>query len=312
MPSSQNNQLRSTAGLIPRVYGLPKIHKSDRPLRTIVSFINSLTYNLSKHFASLLSPLVGHSPSVVKDSGDLTSFVSSVVLASDKVLVSFDVVLLFTKIPTKLAIDVAHHRLEKDDRTTLTIENIIVLLDLCLKAIYLMYRGCYYQQIFGTAMGPTVSVTVASLVMEEIEEQALSTFDPPPRFWKRYVDDALTALPVEQIWNFHDHLNNINSNMQFKLETESDNILPYLDILLHHCDDGGTSTSVYRKLTHTNKYLDFSSHHPLQHKISVIKTLFTRACNLLSSLVEQKREDQDGIMNRESGILSIIYKCLMT
>ena len=37
--------------------------------------------------------------------------------------------------------------------------------------------------------------------------------------------------------------------------------------------------------------LYFSSHHPLQHKISVINTLFTRACNLLSSLVEQKREE---------------------
>ena len=110
------------------------------------------------------------------------NFVSSVVLASDEVLVSFDVVSLF---PTKLAIDVAHRRLEKDetlsDRTTLTVDNIIVLLDLCLKATYLMYRGCYYQQIIGTAMGSPVSVTVANLVMEEIEERALSTFDPPPR-----------------------------------------------------------------------------------------------------------------------------------
>ena len=101
-------------------------------------------------------------------------------------MVSFDVVSLFTKIPTKLAIDVAHRRQEKDetlsDRTTLTVDNIIVLLDLCLKATYLMYRGCCYQQIFGTAMGSPVSVTVANLVMELIEERALSTFDPPPRF----------------------------------------------------------------------------------------------------------------------------------
>ena len=59
------------------------------------------------------------------------------------------------------------------------------------------------------------------------------------------MDDALTALLVEQIQNFYDHLNSINSNIQFTLETESDDILPYLAVLLHHCDDGGISTSVY-------------------------------------------------------------------
>ena len=157
-------------------------------------------------------------------------------LASDEVLASFDVVSLFTKVPTELAIDVARRHPEEDetlsDRTNLTVNNIIVLLDLCLKATYLMYRGCYYQQIFGTAMGSPVSVTVANLVMEAIEERALSTFDPPPRVWKRYVDDAVTAFPVEEIQNFHDHLtNSINSNIQFTLETELDNILAYLDVL---------------------------------------------------------------------------------
>ena len=103
--------------------------------------------------------------------------------------------------------------------------------------------------------------------------------------------DILTALPVEQIKNFHDHLNNINSNIHFTLETESDNILSYLNFFLHRCDDGRISTSLYRKPTHTNKYLDLLSHHPLQHKTSMIKALFTRASTLSSSLVEQKREE---------------------
>ena len=295
LPKHLYNQLRSTAGLTPRLYGLPKIHKNGTPLRPIVSFINSPTYNLSKHLASLLSPLVGHSSSAVKNSCDLASFVSSVVLSDDEVLVSFDVVSLFTKIPTELAVDVARRRLEEDetlpDRTTLTVDNIIALLDLCLKATYLVYRGRYYQQIFGTVMGSPVSVTVANLVMEKIQEQALSTYDPPPRFWKRYVDDALTALPVRHIQDFHNHINNINPHIKFTIEIESNNALPYLDVLLHHCDDSEISTSVYRKPTHTNKYLDFTSHHPLEQKISVIKSLFTRARTLSSSLVEQKREE---------------------
>uniref|UniRef100_A0A674PCU4 Uncharacterized protein n=1 Tax=Takifugu rubripes TaxID=31033 RepID=A0A674PCU4_TAKRU len=42
---------------IPCIYGLPKIHKPGTPLRPIVSSINSVTYNISKYLASILSPM---------------------------------------------------------------------------------------------------------------------------------------------------------------------------------------------------------------------------------------------------------------
>ena len=38
--------LRSNKGVMPRFYGLPKIHKGNLPLRPIVSFVNSPTDNL--------------------------------------------------------------------------------------------------------------------------------------------------------------------------------------------------------------------------------------------------------------------------
>jgi hypothetical protein len=39
---------------IPRIYGLPKIHKNDVPLRPIVSTRNSVTYNLAKYLTKKL------------------------------------------------------------------------------------------------------------------------------------------------------------------------------------------------------------------------------------------------------------------
>ena len=45
-------RIRSTGSLPPMLYGLPKIHKVDVPLRPIVSGIKSPSYSLSKHIAS--------------------------------------------------------------------------------------------------------------------------------------------------------------------------------------------------------------------------------------------------------------------
>ena len=51
----------------------------------------------------------------------------------------------------------------------------IQLLDFCLSATYLTYKGHCYQEIFDTAMRFSVSVTVANLIMEDVEEPFLPT-----------------------------------------------------------------------------------------------------------------------------------------
>lgn len=117
-------------------------------------------------------------------------------------------------------------------------------------------------------MGSPVSVTVANLVMEDVEQQALSSFQSTgPLFWKRYVDDTCTAIHLDVIDMFHQHINNIEPSIQFTCEIEQDNQLPFLDILLTKHNET-ISTSVYRKKSHTDQYLQFSSHHPLSHSLS--------------------------------------------
>ena len=89
-------------------------------------------------------------------------------LQPGKILVSFDVVSLFTRIPISLALKVARERLEEDDglsdHTPLSVDNIISSLNLCLNATFIKFRGVVYQQVFGTAMGSPVSVVMANLV----------------------------------------------------------------------------------------------------------------------------------------------------
>jgi len=70
-------------------------------------------------------------------------------------------------------------------------------------------------------MGLPVTVTVADLVMEDVEERTLSTCTHKPLFWKRYVDDTLSALSFDQIRAFHHHLNSIKPLVQFTIEEVS-------------------------------------------------------------------------------------------
>ena len=107
---------------------------------------------------------------------------------------SFDVVSLFTNVPIDLALSVVEKRLDDvdvSDRTLLSKEVLVSLLRLCLSSTTFYYNGTVYQQIFGTAMGSPVSVVVANIVMEHIEDLALSTSLVPTVFWKRYMDDIL-------------------------------------------------------------------------------------------------------------------------
>ena len=54
-------------------------------------------------------------------------------------------------------------------------EDIMDLLNLCLTSTYFQYNGKHYKQLHGTAMGSPVSVVVAEIVMQHVEERALAT-----------------------------------------------------------------------------------------------------------------------------------------
>ena len=52
--------------------------------------------------------------------------------------------------------------------------------------------------------------------------------------------------------------------------------------LLHREADGSFSTNVYRKPTHTGRYLPYTSHHPTTQKLSIARTLYSRADNIIN------------------------------
>ena len=175
-----------------RIYSLPKIHKTNVPLRSIVSFVGSATYHLSKCLRCILSPLVGKTNFTTKNSTEFVGSIKDFRISGSQKQVSFDVVSLFTTMPLDLAKQIVFDRLSSDshleDRTTLSVPKIMEALDICFSLTPFTFQQTIYQQIFGTPMGSSLSPIIANMVMEKPEERANNSFHSPPCIWFRYVD----------------------------------------------------------------------------------------------------------------------------
>ena len=127
-------------------------------------------------------------------------------------------------------------------------------------------------------MGSPVSVVVAEIVMQNIEEQAPASYKRTIPLWLRYVDDTFTTLHKDEIDDFHEHLNRQNAHIQFNKEIEDNGKIRFLDCLVIR-DNNRLQTTVYRKPTHTDSLLDESSYNPTctSHKVTTIWTVTRRS-----------------------------------
>jgi hypothetical protein len=98
-------QLRPQGSRPPRLYGVPKVHKPDVPLRPTVSTNSSPNYRLAKHLAGLLNTHTCDSPHHVRNSTKFVNILKSLRVNPHDIMVSFDVVSLFTKVPIKDTMD---------------------------------------------------------------------------------------------------------------------------------------------------------------------------------------------------------------
>ena len=74
----------------------------------------------------------------------------------------------------------------------------------------------------------------------------------------------------------HTHLNSQRNSIEFTMEVENEGTLPFLDVLVKRCGQQLTTT-VHRKPTHTDRYLNYGSNHHPRIKSGIVKCLAHRA-----------------------------------
>ena len=211
-------------------------------------------------------------------------------------LVSFDVVSLFTKVPVAEAVDVVCQKLSDDEtlfeRTELSVDSIRRLMLACLECRYFIFQGEYYEQVEGAPMGLSLSVVLANAFMESLEDRIMSLAPLKPSYWRRYVDDTFVIWSHGEaaLDEFMRFMNSLCPSIQFTVEKETNGQLSFLDVGVSRNDTGGLSTAVYRKPTASDTYIRNSSNHAAAVKVGVIRNLARRAEKIFSSKEAETKE----------------------
>lgn len=175
--------------------------------------------------------------------------------------------------------------------TTISEDVLLNLITFCLTSSYFIFEEQYYEQIFGLAMGNPLSPICADLVLSTLQETCLAKLSFYIPFYKRYVDDIITAIPREKDDEILNTFNEFHQKIRFTVENEVEQKISFLDTLLIRNENNVIITDWYLKPTNSERYLNFYSNHSFKQKINIIKNLTYRAINLSNVIFHKKNID---------------------
>lgn len=245
-----------------KFYGLLKIHKPDFCLRPITAMHNSPGAFLGKVFNQMITMCFPQSGFHLQDSYEAKRAVDSIRLAKNEVLVSFDVVSMYTNIPRDLAFNIVFSEwrvfYHKFGIGKSVLRGMLkFLLEDC---TVFTAGGKTYKQLQGLPMGGSISTNLARLVMDAIVKYTLRLTDKIS-FIRVYVDDTIVVIKRGQ----HDHilniLNSFHPSIKFTCELENQHkSINFLNLTLIR-DKSRVKTNWFRKLFASGRLVPFYSSH---------------------------------------------------
>ena len=192
-------------------------------------------------------------------------------------MASLDLEYLFTNIPLEETINISCDSLFSNEGkiNNFNRDDFEKLFRMALQNNFFNFDGKICKQTDGVAMGSPLSPSLANAFLCFHEQIWLNdcSEDFKSVYYRRYVDDifALFRSP-DHLEKFTNYLNSKHKNIKFTYEKESNNSMPFLDILILRSENG-FKTSVYYKPTFSRVYSNFNNFIYDKYKIGLLFTM---------------------------------------
>ena len=127
------------------------------------------------------------------------------------------------------------------------------MLLLCAKDVHFVFEDEIYQETDGVAMGSPFGPILPGIFVVELETTIVPTLDNLLRKWKRYVDDTYCIVKTDSVNEILLKLNSFHMKIQIAYKVETNNMLPFLDVLVIR-NNNNIETTVYRKPTNDDSF----------------------------------------------------------
>lgn len=289
----EKSKLMTYTSVAPKLYGLPKIHKQNIPFRPIVSSINSPAYGLSKFLAKILKNLTTNSKYNVKNSLEFKEKISKIKIETGEILVSFDVVSLFTNVPIQSCITIIDREWNRlEEFTDIPKKKFLEMLKFCvLDNNYFSFNKNLHKQVFGTPMGSPLSPILADIIMEDLLDNVMKKGNLNIKLILKYVDDLFAVIPEEKLLYIHNCLNNYHQKLKFTVEKGVEGSLSFLDtkVLIK---DGKLVVDWYQKEISSGRLLNFYSQHPKYQIINTAKNFIRRVLGVSCDVYHKRNKEK--------------------
>ena len=182
LSTEEYKKLDPTGSNAGRFYGTAKVHKIDRndkvdklPLRSIVSNIDTASYQLAKHLAKLLSPL-SKSEYTLQSSTEFMEHTKTKTVPRGCHLASIDVISLFTNVLLDATIVIVLKRIydNREINATINKREMKELSKLCTQDVHFIFNGTTYVQKYGVTIDSPLAPVIAGIFVGRIRKSRYS------------------------------------------------------------------------------------------------------------------------------------------
>jgi hypothetical protein len=137
------------------------------------------------------------------------------------------------------------------------------------------------------------------------------TAEHKPSLLLRYVDDTCVIWPhgLDSLQEFCYHINSLIPTFKITMEIETDSANPLFDVLVIR-ERTTMNTKIYRKPTHTGRYLHFQSNRPPHVKRGTVQSLYHR----VNIMYQEQQVRSDEIVTLKLDLQLSAYRngCLLS